>query len=82
MILVCDSATILDKNPWDSTVIFIFFCHFSVLLDLCESENAPETQKPRPKTFVHDSRFTEYKTEPLKGHSHFYVCFYCYIFTH
>ena len=24
-------ATILDKSPWDSTVIFIFFCYFSVL---------------------------------------------------
>ena len=23
-------ATILDKSPWDSTVIFIFFCYFSV----------------------------------------------------
>ena len=22
--------TILDKSPWDSTAIFIFFCHFSV----------------------------------------------------
>ena len=23
-------STILDKSPWDSTAIFIFFCHFSV----------------------------------------------------
>ena len=23
--------TILDKSPWDSTAIFIFFCYFSVL---------------------------------------------------
>ena len=23
-------STILDKSPWDSTPIFIFFCHFSV----------------------------------------------------
>ena len=23
-------ATILDKRPWDSTAIFIFFCHFPV----------------------------------------------------
>ena len=22
--------TILDKSPWDSTAVFIFFCHFSV----------------------------------------------------
>ena len=22
--------TILDQSPWDSTTIFIFFCHFSV----------------------------------------------------
>ena len=25
-----DRPTILDKRPWDSTAIFIFFCHFSV----------------------------------------------------
>ena len=24
------TSTILDKSPWDSTAIFIFFCHFSV----------------------------------------------------
>ena len=23
-------ATILDKSPWDSTAIFLFFCYFSV----------------------------------------------------
>ena len=30
-------STILDKSPWDSTAIFIFFCHFSVrsLLKQC-----------------------------------------------
>ena len=92
-------STILDKSPWDSTAIFIFFCHFSVRsllkqciifeillqfsvalpytklklrknsgytrptlfvgwgegLDLCELENAPETQTC-PKTFVYDCR--------------------------
>ena len=42
-------------------------------LDLCELENAPETQKC-PKTFVHDCRFTEFKTEPLKGYSHWFYC--------
>ena len=26
----CNQPTILDKSPWDSTSIFIFFCHFSV----------------------------------------------------
>ena len=30
----CDDGTLLttslDKSPWDSTAIFIFFCHFSV----------------------------------------------------
>ena len=26
--------TILDKSPWDSTAIFIFFCYFSVLFFL------------------------------------------------
>ena len=88
--------TVLDKSPWDSTALFIFFLSFlcSLLekcilfkiflqfslpppytklklgknsgytrptlfvgwgegLDLCELENAPETQKC-PKTFVHD----------------------------
>ena len=106
----------LNKSPWDSTAIFIFFCYFSVPslnssafsrfpcsspsphpipswdseknsgytrptlfegwgeeLDLCELENAPETQKS-PKTFVHDCRFTEFKTEPLKGYSHWFYC--------
>ena len=28
-------ATILDKSPWDSTAIFIFFCHFSVPSTQC-----------------------------------------------
>ena len=30
-------STMLDKSPWDSTAIFIFFCHFSVrsLLKQC-----------------------------------------------
>ena len=93
------SPTILVKSPWDSTAIFIFFCHFSGSLlkqciifeiflqfylpppytklklgkksgytrptlfvgwgeglDLCELENAPETQKC-PETFVHDCSY-------------------------
>ena len=25
------STSIMDKSPWDSTALFIFFCHFSVL---------------------------------------------------
>ena len=23
-------TTIMDKSPWDSPAVFIFFCHFSV----------------------------------------------------
>ena len=92
-------SPILDKSPWDSITIFIFFLSFlgSLLkqcilfeiflqfslpppytklklgknsgyrrqtlfvgwregLDLCELQNAPETQKC-PKTFVHDCSF-------------------------
>ena len=30
-------TTILDKSPWDRTVIFIFFCHFSVTSLNCTS---------------------------------------------
>ena len=38
--------TILDKRPWDSTAIFIFFCHFSVPL---------KTVQPFGKFWIHAS---------------------------
>ena len=28
--ILFSEATILGKSPWDSTAIFIIFCHFSV----------------------------------------------------
>ena len=29
-LVLSNKATILDKSPWDSTAIFLFFCYFSV----------------------------------------------------
>ena len=35
-----DQPTIMDKSPWDSNAIFIFFCHF-----LVPSENSASFSK-------------------------------------
>ena len=48
------SLTILDKSPWDSTAIFIFFCHFCDCFPLLRGSSSFSKfscSSPSPSTF-------------------------------
>ena len=57
-----DQPTIMDKSPWDSNAIFIFFCHFWV-----PSENSASFSKLFFLHFSLPPTPTLYKVETLKN---------------